>query len=226
MAPRSRPRRPRWSPWPSPGSGPQAPELDRRPSTGSWPTARGSAGSRTRPRGRRSPRWPPSTARPGPPRTAIDLVVTVNDAEVYRADVAGAAEGKAVLVPPQGAQGRATRTASGSTSRAAGTFGYAVTLTGFTRDFGPDQNRANRTAVDPPPGLPPGRPRARRQDPADRLRRRGQPARTFENKVTPGRARRPGAGRDRRLPRSTRRTSPTGSATSSWSRSTCPPARR
>ncbi len=28
-----------------------------------------------------------------------------------------------------------------------GTFGYAVTLTGFTRDFRPDQNNANRTAI-------------------------------------------------------------------------------
>ena len=27
-----------------------------------------------------------------------------------------------------------------------GTFSYAVTLTGFTREFGPDQDRANRPA--------------------------------------------------------------------------------
>ncbi len=29
-----------------------------------------------------------------------------------------------------------------------GTFGYAVTLTGFTRDFAPDQNNANCTVLE------------------------------------------------------------------------------
>jgi alpha-2-macroglobulin len=75
-----------------------------------------------------------------------NLVVTVNDAEVYRTQVLGAAEGKAVLVPRKALKvGDKNRVRFHVEGR--GTFGYAVTLTGFTRDFTPDQNRANRTAV-------------------------------------------------------------------------------
>ena len=75
-----------------------------------------------------------------------DLVVTVNDTEVYRTKVVGAAEGKAVLVPREALK-------SGDRNRirfeidGRGSFGYSATLTGFTREFGPDQNRSNRTAL-------------------------------------------------------------------------------
>ena len=76
----------------------------------------------------------------------FELVVTVNDAEVYRSRLQGAAEGQAVLVPSKhlraGDKNRVRFQVEGR-----GTFGYAVTLTGFTRDFGPDQDRANRSAV-------------------------------------------------------------------------------
>jgi uncharacterized protein YfaS (alpha-2-macroglobulin family)/tetratricopeptide (TPR) repeat protein len=74
------------------------------------------------------------------------LVVNVNDTPVLTLDVAGAAEAKSVLVPHRalkaGGQNRVTFDFEGR-----GTFGYAVTLTGFTRDFGPDQARENRTAL-------------------------------------------------------------------------------
>src|SRR5579864_8124707 len=71
------------------------------------------------------------------------LVVTVNDTEAYKADIVGASDGKAVLVPRRALKlGDRNRVRFEIDGR--GTFGYAVTLTGFTRDFAPDQNRANR----------------------------------------------------------------------------------
>ena len=42
-----------------------------------------------------------------------------------------------------------------------GTFGYAVTLTGFTRDFGPEQDRRQPPGRHHPPGLPGRRARVR-----------------------------------------------------------------
>ena len=75
-----------------------------------------------------------------------DLVVLVNDTEVYRQRIVGATEGKAVLVPRKALK-------SGDRNRVRfeiegrGTYGYSVTLTGFTRDLKPDQNFANRSAV-------------------------------------------------------------------------------
>ncbi|WZP00456.1 MG2 domain-containing protein [Isosphaeraceae bacterium EP7] len=67
------------------------------------------------------------------------LVITVNDVEVHRADVTGVATGKALLVPA-----KAIKAAGSNRVRfdieGRGTYGYSVTLTGFTRDFGPDQN--------------------------------------------------------------------------------------
>jgi uncharacterized protein YfaS (alpha-2-macroglobulin family)/TolA-binding protein len=71
------------------------------------------------------------------------LVVTVNDQEVYRADVVGATEGKAVLVPRRFVKA-ADKNRVKFEIEGRGRFGYAVTLTGFTRDFGPDQDRANK----------------------------------------------------------------------------------
>src|SRR5262249_58112821 len=78
-----------------------------------------------------------------------NLVVAVNDTEVYRTQVIGSVEGKAVLVPKRALK-------SGDKNRVRfqiegrGTYGYSVNLTGFTRDFGPDQVRANPSApIDP-----------------------------------------------------------------------------
>ncbi|MGE3818335.1 MAG: tetratricopeptide repeat protein, partial [Isosphaeraceae bacterium] len=73
-----------------------------------------------------------------------DLVVTVNDTEVHRARVVGAAEGNAIPVP-QDALKAGDRNRIRFQIEGRGTFGYAVTLTGFTRDFGPDQDTANRS---------------------------------------------------------------------------------
>ena len=75
-----------------------------------------------------------------------DLVVTVNDAEVFKTQVRGTAEGQAVLVPRKALKAGATNRIHFALE-GRGTFGYAVTLTGFTRDFTPDQDRANRTAI-------------------------------------------------------------------------------
>jgi uncharacterized protein YfaS (alpha-2-macroglobulin family)/TolA-binding protein len=108
---------------------------------------------------RTSTGWQPSKAR-GPAVAALAafyagaqaaedryrLVVTVNDVEVHRAEVVGAAQGQAIRVPVKalksGDQNRVRFDIEGR-----GTFGYAVTLTGFTRDFKPDQDQANRTFV-------------------------------------------------------------------------------
>jgi tetratricopeptide (TPR) repeat protein len=66
------------------------------------------------------------------------LVITVNDVEVHRSEVAGPAEAIAVAVPRKaiklGAPNRVRFEIEGR-----GTFGYAVALTGFARDFRPEQ---------------------------------------------------------------------------------------
>jgi len=68
------------------------------------------------------------------------LVVTVNDAEVYRADVVGSPEGKTVLVPRKSLKvGDANRVRFHIEGR--GTYGYSVAMTGFARDFAPEQKR-------------------------------------------------------------------------------------
>jgi uncharacterized protein YfaS (alpha-2-macroglobulin family)/tetratricopeptide (TPR) repeat protein len=82
----------------------------------------------------------------GSARAAEDryrLIVTVNDQEVYRADVVGATEGKAIRVPNRFVQAAANNRVKFDIE-GRGQFGYAVTLTGFTREFGPDQDRANK----------------------------------------------------------------------------------
>lgn len=74
-----------------------------------------------------------------------NLVVTVNDKEVYRTQVlgGGTSEGKAVQVPRDLLKATdKNRVRFNVEGR--GTYGYAVTLTGFTRDFGPDQTAQNR----------------------------------------------------------------------------------
>lgn len=85
----------------------------------------------------------------GRAQTAEDryqLVVTVNDTEVSRTEVVGPTEGKAILVPRDALKaGDKNRVRFDVEGR--GTFGYAVTLTGFARDLAPDQDRTGRTAV-------------------------------------------------------------------------------
>ncbi len=108
---------------------------------------------------RRGVGWTPHKAK-GPALTALTtfygksrqaedrytLVVKVNDTEVTKLEVAGTKEGKAILVPRNALK-------SGDKNRihldieGRGTFGYAITLSGFTRDFGPDQDRRNRSAL-------------------------------------------------------------------------------
>ncbi|WP_406697489.1 MG2 domain-containing protein [Singulisphaera sp. Ch08] len=74
------------------------------------------------------------------------LVVTVNETEVARLNVVGPTEGKAILVPRDALKpGDKNRIRFDVEGR--GSFGYAVTLTGFTRDLAPDQDRTGRTAV-------------------------------------------------------------------------------
>jgi hypothetical protein len=72
------------------------------------------------------------------------LVIKVNDAEVGTVEVTGSTQSQVIRVPR-----RLLQTASANKVtfdvEGRGTFGYAVTLTGFTREFGPDQNRANRS---------------------------------------------------------------------------------
>ena len=100
--------------------------------------------------------WSPTGAR-GPALAALStyygrskgaedryrLVVAVNDLEVYRADVSGPAEGKVVRVPARvlklGTPNRVTFDIEGR-----GTYGYTATLTGFTRDFAPEQSAQGR----------------------------------------------------------------------------------
>ena len=75
-----------------------------------------------------------------------DLVVTVNDVEVYKSRVIGSPEGKSVLVPRKAIKvGDANRVRFHIEGR--GTFGYAVALTGFARDFGPEQERAGKRSL-------------------------------------------------------------------------------
>src|SRR5262249_31061012 len=85
----------------------------------------------------------------GKAQTAEDrysLVVRVNDAEVYKADIVGHAEGKAVRVPRRVLKA-ADKNKVGFDIEGRGTFGYAVTLPGSPRDFKPDQDRANRSML-------------------------------------------------------------------------------
>ncbi len=71
------------------------------------------------------------------------LTVSVNDVKVSELPVQGPAESRTILVPARALKaGDANRVGLAMEGR--GSFSYAVTLTGFTRDFGPDQDRANR----------------------------------------------------------------------------------
>ncbi len=73
------------------------------------------------------------------------LTVTVNDTKVAELAVQGSSESRAIAVPVKALKaGDSNRVSLAMEGR--GTFSYAVTMTGFTRDFGPDQDRANRPA--------------------------------------------------------------------------------
>ncbi len=151
------------------------------------------------------------------------LVVSVNDQELARLDVAGSAEGKTIAVPRKTLQPAGENVVRFHID-GRGTVGYAITLTAFTRDFAPDQNRLNRTAV----------LHRRIYTPAD-PEFEGKPLPTgfgvavgatyFENVLTQlpvgGRA----ASGSKRIA-SRPPGSPRGNAISSSCRSTCPPARR
>jgi uncharacterized protein YfaS (alpha-2-macroglobulin family)/tetratricopeptide (TPR) repeat protein len=88
-----------------------------------------------------------TSERPGP--GADDhyrLVVTVNDQEIYRGEINGAAEGLVLSAPEKIlAAGGPNRVRFDIEGR--GTFGYAATLTAFTREFGPDQEVGDRSFV-------------------------------------------------------------------------------
>jgi len=74
------------------------------------------------------------------------LTVTVNETRVATLDVLGSAEGKAIAVPRKVLKtGQPNRVHFEMEGR--GRFGYAATLTGFTRDFKPDQDPVNRVAT-------------------------------------------------------------------------------
>ena len=67
------------------------------------------------------------------------LTVTVNETQVAALDVLGSAEGRAIAVPRKALKtGQPNRVHFEMEGR--GRFGYAATLTGFTRDFKPDQD--------------------------------------------------------------------------------------
>jgi alpha-2-macroglobulin len=84
----------------------------------------------------------------GRARSAEDryrLTVSVNDTQVAALDVLGTAEEKIVAVPRAALKvGQPNLVRFAMEGR--GQFGYAATLTGFTREFGPDQDRTNRAA--------------------------------------------------------------------------------
>jgi uncharacterized protein YfaS (alpha-2-macroglobulin family)/tetratricopeptide (TPR) repeat protein len=73
------------------------------------------------------------------------LTITVNDTKVDELTVEGSADSRVIRVPV-----KALKAADANHVNLAlegrGTFSYTVTMTGFTRDFGPDQDRANRPA--------------------------------------------------------------------------------
>ena len=73
------------------------------------------------------------------------LTVTVNDAQVAVLDVQGPSDGKAIAVPRAAIKaGQPNRIRFAMEGR--GQFGYSAVLSGFTREFGPDQERAERVA--------------------------------------------------------------------------------
>src|SRR5262249_35141208 len=73
------------------------------------------------------------------------LTVAVNETQVATIDVLGSTEGTVIAVPRAAFKvGQPNRVRFGMEGR--GQFGYAVTVSGFTREFGPDQDRNHRVA--------------------------------------------------------------------------------
>ena len=70
--------------------------------------------------------------------------MTVNETEVYRARIFGSSSGKAVLVPRDSLKA-ADKNRVRFEVKGRGRFGYSVTMTGFSRDFKPDQSPQNRS---------------------------------------------------------------------------------
>ncbi|WP_156512722.1 MG2 domain-containing protein [Planctomyces sp. SH-PL62] len=73
------------------------------------------------------------------------LTITVNDRKVSEIDVAGAVEPTEIAVPADAVNANDANRV-GFAIEGQGTFHYAVSLTGFTREFGPDQARDGRPA--------------------------------------------------------------------------------
>ncbi len=74
------------------------------------------------------------------------LVVTVNDSEVYRAEVIGSPEGKTIAVPRKVLKVGAPNAVRFHVEGRA-TFGYSATMTGFARDFAPEQKRDGKPYI-------------------------------------------------------------------------------
>jgi len=124
---------------------PQAPELD---GAVAWLLAH-RAGTGWHPHKAKGPALAALSAYYGRARGAEDrykLTVRVNDTQVADLTVTGSAEGQAIAVPRKAITiGQPNRVRFDMEGR--GRFGYAVTLAGFTRDFGPDQAQTNRVAT-------------------------------------------------------------------------------
>ncbi|HEX4753996.1 MAG TPA: MG2 domain-containing protein, partial [Solirubrobacterales bacterium] len=101
-------------------------------------------GNGWRPHKAKGPALAAVAAYQGDARRAEDryrLTVTVNDEEVFKSEVLGTTDGKAVRVPRRVLK-PSNRIRFDIEGR--GTFGYSVTLTGFTSDFEADQDRHDR----------------------------------------------------------------------------------
>jgi uncharacterized protein YfaS (alpha-2-macroglobulin family)/tetratricopeptide (TPR) repeat protein len=85
-------------------------------------------------------------ARAGAADDRYRVVVSVNDQEVYRAEIAGETEGRLIAVPRAVVKpAEINRVRFDIEGR--GTLGYSAVLSGFTRDFTPEQDWANRPFV-------------------------------------------------------------------------------
>jgi tetratricopeptide (TPR) repeat protein len=73
------------------------------------------------------------------------LTVTVNDTKVAELAMQGMTTSQAIAVPAKALKAVDVNRI-GLVMQGRGTFSYSVAMTGFARDFGPDQDRANRTA--------------------------------------------------------------------------------
>lgn len=101
--------------------------------------------------------WQPETSR-GPAVAALAtyfsggeptddryrLIVTVNEREVQRLDVKGPAPTQTIRVPREAIK-PGDRNVVRFDIEGRGTFAWSATLTGFTRDFAPEQDHANRS---------------------------------------------------------------------------------